>query len=223
MLLAELLHLPTLNGHASFLPASFNLTYTSTSSDFATARRYVSDLGLDPVVCGLNLETASWQPAPLPPSPALPLPFGVTLDFGQPGAQSELYLPYGWSGAEPAGRWTDGSVAEFAFRVPSRDRAVILSMQASGVEFGGPPGLVRISIEGHALAAWTPAVQKNTLRVTIPAAFIPPSGDIHMRLVESKPLRPKDYYTTSADDRRLGLFVRSATITQADATQSGTP
>ena len=47
---------------------------------------------------------------------------GDVVEFGKPGPNADGIIGWGWSGAEPWGRWIDGNSASLVFRVQQRDR-----------------------------------------------------------------------------------------------------
>ncbi len=204
MMLAEWLHLPTLNGHASFLPAHFGLGFAAGPFFHRRVSRYVADRGLGPSVCGLDLQHRSWEAAPLAAEPALGLNPGAAVEMGGSEAGAGGYLLRGWGAAEETGRWTIGMQADMAFTVPGAPGPLRLEVVASALALGGPPSPVTVLADGLPIAVWRPAGPLETLTADLPEA----AGTMRLEFVIADPRRPRDV-SPSPDDRALGLFVHS--------------
>ena len=209
MLIAELIHVPTIDGHASVLPPHHDRPAAEGGDRALAARRLVATLGLGGTVCGLDLAQHAWQPAPLP---AAPLPAGRRVPMQAPGGEAAAYLMQGWSVPEATGRWTDGRVAQIdaAVLVPGRDLAFNLSGQP--FPLGGPPTTIELFANGHRVATWRPAPGQQILSATIPAGWIGTDGSVSLRLAIASPRRPSEIVPpgggpASADTRQLGLWV----------------
>ena len=207
MLVAEWLHVPTLNGHASFLPAHFGLGFAAGPFFHDRVRRAVIDRGLGPRTCGLDLERRRWEAAPIAAGPALDLTPGLTVEMGGMEANAGGYLQQGWGAAEETGRWTVGRLAEMTFAVPGASRPLRLEVTASALTLGGPPSRVTVLADGEPVAEWTPAGPVETLKADLPGA----GPSVHLEFMVADPRRPRDF-SASPDDRSLGLFVHSLRI-----------
>lgn len=211
MLVAELVHRPTLNGHASFLPKDFHMGFT----DAADYRRQVVatalEAGLDEGLCSLDLVRLSWTPMEIP---QLTPPIDAAVDLGGTGDAAAGYLGAGWSGAEPQGRWTDGAAADLVFASPARGQDLTLALVASGFAPGGAASPVTVLANGQAVARWRPTAAQQTLAALIPASLATPDGHIRLRLVIARPASPLEARLGS-DARKLGLFVHSFTLHKA--------
>jgi len=77
---------------------------------------------------------------------------------------------------------------------------------------------VGVLVNGTQVAGWHPESGNDwSLQARIPAALVPPDGNLVLRLVIENPRRPADY-DDGADSRRLGLHMMSMEITRASAT-----
>lgn len=215
MLIAELVHIPTLNGHASFLPAGFALGPSDELGDTVRARSYAAARDLGDDICGLDTEKMVWLPAPLPASL---LPLGQPVRFGMPAVDAAPYLARGWSGAEQTGRWTEGPEAVIDFAAPVAGQNLTVALRGQPFSLGGPPSRISVFANGHALADWNPSPAPQTFRATIPAAWIAPHGNVSLRLIIASPRRPIDIPLDAGqapvmDRRQLGLWVESLVVT----------
>ena len=211
MLVAEMLRLPTFNGHASFLPPHFGFSFHDPAQYAASARDAVLGSGLEAGTCGLDLQRSQWSQHVVAVA-ALPLGQPVTLGGA---ATASAYVLGGWSGVEAAGRWTQGDLAEIAFAVPNPPADLVLTMQASA--FPGPGGQaspVRVVVNGRTLARWKPIAAPQTLSVRVPPGAIGPGGVVRLRLVIERPVSPFEM-GISPDHRPLGLFVERFQVDRA--------
>ena len=209
MLVAELVHRPTLNGHASFLPKDFHLGFDA--ADYrARVVATALGLGLDKGLCSLALVQLGW--APIGIRQVTP-PIDAAVDLGDTG-DAAGYLGQGWSGAEPQGRWTDGATADLVFDSPARGQDLILTLVASGFAPGGAASPVSVSANGREVAQWRPAAAPQALAALIPASLAAPDGHIRLRLLIAQPTSPLEA-KLGLDARKLGLFVHSFTLHKA--------
>lgn len=214
MLIAELIHLPTLNGHATLLPPDFRLG-PADGDVTRQVRAAAAAYHLTQAVCGLDLANMQWIPAPLP-APNLPL--GRTLLLERTG-DAAAYLMDGWSGGEDTGRWTNGAVSSLGFAVPLPVRDLDITLVAQPFMVGGGPGPITVSADGHTIATWTVVAGSQSLHAILPAASIASNGTISLVLTIANPHRPSDAVPAgqpaTTDGRLLGLFVHSLLVTAA--------
>ncbi len=210
MLVAELVHRPTLNGHASFLPKDFHLDFGDAAAYRAQVVATALGLGLDEGLCSLDLVHLSWTPI-LQITP----PIDAAVDLGGTGDAAAGYLGPGWSGAEPQGRWTDGSTADLVFASPARGQDLTLTLAASGFAPGKAASPVSVSVNGREVAQWQPTAAPQALTALIPASLVTLGGHVHLQLLIAQPVSPLEA-KLGQDARKLGLFVHSFTLRKAD-------
>ena len=211
MLLAEMLRLPTFNGHASFLPPHFGFSFHDKAQYAASARDAVLGSGLEAGTCGLNLQSPRWAEHVVA---LTPLPLGQPMVLGGAATASDYVLD-GWSGVEPSGRWTQGDLAEIAFTVTGTPGDLLLTMRASAFPGrGGQASPARVQVNGRFLTEWTPGAAPQTLIVRIPRDVIGPGGAVRLRLVIERPISPFEMGMTP-DHRPLGLFVERFQVDDA--------
>ncbi len=182
------------------------------------------DLRLDPTATPLHarqelvIGLPCWLPGQaercetplLLPPPVLPA--SGTIRFL--GAES-MFLGEGWSGQEPAGRWTDSEIAILRARLAQRQPGPLqLRLTASAyVPPGSAPLVVHLKVDAHDVASWIFTTGETTTRdATIPAAIADASPAIDIRLSIDNPRSPAVYAAGSSDQRRLGLFVRTLAL-----------
>jgi hypothetical protein len=161
--------------------------------------------------CWLPQRLYACAAADLIPPPTLPPDGVVAFDGSESG-----FLGGGWSDGDSGGRWTDGGRAVLRLRPAIAAPAYALTLDASAYLPGGAGPLdVRILANGRELLARRLATgDAVSLAAILPAdALDPPaSGSAVVTLVVANPRRPEDYDATSADARRLGLFVRRLSV-----------
>ncbi len=212
MLLAELLHLPTPNGHASFLPPGFGMGYATAAQYADTAPRALRVAGLERGMCGLDLQRDDWSTTPFP---SVHLALGAPVRFGRGGDATALLLD-GWSGAEPNGRWTDAAVAELEVQADAPAAGLILTLRAQGFDGLDGASPVDVQVDGQTVAHWTPGLDWQDLRATIPARLVGPGGLLRIRLLIARPVSPSSAGKGN-DARELGLFVDTLRLDAAVA------
>ena len=215
MLLAELAHVPTLNGHASFSPLGYRMGFAEPAS-YAVAVR-VSVAGQEPpqAICALDPRNGQWSLAA--PSPA-PVEYGRWTSLGS--GDGATYVLGGWSADQAAGRWTEGHEAGLVMSVgPGGD--VALSVAAEAFQGRSIPSPVDVLANGTLVAHWQPIVLQQTLTATIPRRLIAADGVLRIRFGITDPKRPADGRQPSRDMRQLGLFVERFRLDLAGAPAGG--
>lgn len=142
----------------------------------------------------------------LPPAPALPA--DGKIEF-RTGGNADPYLGFGWSGAEPSGRWTIGSSANLRVSLPPaqantnlrltlKTRPLITSQRNSQ-----PVGLL---VNGHEVykSTLTPENTQTPIEISVPATAVGATGALNMRFEIGHPSTPGG---NSQDTRLLGMFV----------------
>ena len=145
------------------------------------------------------------------PPPILPASRTIRFD----GAETR-FLGEGWSFLEPTGRWTDGDAATVRARIATHaDMPWQLRMTGSAyLPPGSRPLIVRLQIDGQDIATWTFTTgETTTMAATIPASVVRTSPTIDIRLLVGNPRSPITYAVGSHDDRQLGLFIRTLSLT----------
>ncbi len=204
MLVAEMVGLPTFNGHASFLPPNFGFSFHDLAQYSTAARSAVLASNLERGTCGLDLQTSRWVERAVV---LAPLVLGIRAEMGGATPNGSAYVLSGWSGVEPAGRWTEGDVAEIGFAVDHVPGDLILTLQASALPGkDGKASAVRVLAGQKVLADWQPGIASQALVVRVPHDVIGPDGAVRLRLSIVRPTAPVEI-GLSPDPRRLGLFV----------------
>ncbi len=216
MLLAELLHLPTPNGHASFLPAGFGMGFHDPASYADSAPMSILDRGIQAGMCGLDLQANRWTLADIGFAPAT---LGDGISFGV-GGTAGRYLLRGWSGAEPNGRWTEGPAARLGMQVEPAAGDVVLTLRASAFPGLGQPSAVDVFANDEPVASWRPIPALQSLQATIPRRVIAADGIVRIRLAILHPMSPLNA-GQGADPRPLGLFVEQLRLTQGPRQRLG--
>lgn len=206
MFLAEVLHLPTFNGHASFLPAGFMFGFNDLASYGAAVRTSLQSAdaqeGGAEGVCGLDLVQDRWV---APSIPVATVSMGEEVLFGAGGGGAGLLLR-GWSGQESAGRWSVGHDARLLMRVVAPPGGLTLTLDVQAFSGRGGPGTIGVFANGVAVATWQPSGAPERLAAFIPAGLIAADGVLQLRLAVARPMRPVDAGQGN-DPRLLGLFV----------------
>lgn len=147
---------------------------------------------------------------------------GQTISFNAPAA-SDRHLPYGWSIAEPWGRWTSHPQAQVILRI--EDRLVGPLDLVARVRAFIPPMVgrqeVTWSANGQELGHWTFTTYTETMserRLQIPRSAVHEDGTLRLDLRLSAAVSPEELGLTS-DPRRLGLGIGELTLTASDVTR----
>lgn len=123
-------------------------------------------------------------------------------------------LTGGFSGAEEWGRWTDGHTAELEIRVSPAARGVVISFQCMGyLPDGDSRQRVTVFLNEREKAQWRfdPSKNEGLRRLEVASDEIPLTGVLKIRLQIETPRSPAAY-GRSADDRQLGIGIRSVRV-----------
>lgn len=171
-----------------------------------------------PLAAGLLLVLLSWLllsscgkddpdaiEAAQPPSHVYEL--GETISFGTRG-KSHRHVLTGWGDTEPGFRWTDGTAAALAFRMPATNGGATLEVVASALTRQPqlPNQPVDVMIEGERIAHWEVA-ERKTYRAAVPEHLLSNAPtDWIVDFYIPKAVSPARL-GLGADFRRLGLQV----------------
>jgi hypothetical protein len=112
MLIAEFVHLPTINGVASYAPPDWNFG-SPTSADYPQRVKAFADSHQIKGLCQLDLKTRQWNSQPVFAATSARLAYW---DFaGQDIPADRLQ---GFGAVEPFGRWSEGKEASFRYSLP---------------------------------------------------------------------------------------------------------
>lgn len=219
MLLAEVRRLPTLNGNASFLPPGA-LPSPDDPAYLAAVARYIDDRQPLDGLCALDLAAMRWDTDPLPrlerSTPVMPLG-RILLTYGD--APAGPFLGSGWSGQEPAGRWSDGPFAMLRFAIPADAVAHTLRLELGGSGFVPPGGRDQVvtvtTVAGERLAQWQIGAAASVYAAIIPARVMGARGVVSLRLDIHAPISPRDAGMSTGDNRRLGIWITTLRLTEA--------
>jgi hypothetical protein len=139
---------------------------------------------------------------------------GDQLKFGEDAGDEDILLG-GWSHPEPAGRWTDGELAQILLQL---ERASgLLELEFEATPFLGDPGRrlgVDLIANEHVLTSVTfddSAVYPSTVRVPVPDTAIGPDGELLLSWRIHNPVSPAAA-GISTDQRLLGLLLRRVAV-----------
>ena len=158
----------------------------------------------------LGTDPSCRSAGPIPP-PVRPLGQPIPFD----ASAAPLLLP-GWSDGGPGALWTEGGQAGLHLRVQPAPADAWLVIEATAYVPPGSPALdVSVLAGGMERARFrlSDAVP-HTLRVPLPPDAFGSGGLLEVELVVNNPRRPSRW-TGSADNRQLGLRVRSLTVAPA--------
>lgn len=114
MVIAELVNLPTINGHASFTPPDWNFAAPARADYQQRVRAYARAHAISGL-CRLDLLNLQWQlDADVRPAPGVI----ARWDFAAPGNGGAMGLE-GFDAAEPFGRWSIAKQAWFRYALPA--------------------------------------------------------------------------------------------------------
>jgi hypothetical protein len=209
MMISELIRLPTINGISTFNPPDWELIWASVAGYRKRVRLYLNRHDLEDGICSLDLAERTWREV-RPTDLAWPvLAVDVTHAIGP--AAMDPFVDLGWDGAGPTGRWTIGASATLSFALPPPDGpARPIALDIEGAPFEGPgaaPSPITLEVNGHKLETWHPAPGSQHLRAVVPSEETR-RGVLQIRLEVAQPRSPREL-GMSADERPLGLFVRS--------------
>ncbi len=203
MVVAERLHLPTLNGHASFLPRYRDSSYSQQAEYEEGMAALALQAGLTAGLCELDLRSGVWTAVrmPEPAAPELGRPYRLSGDVGG------FTLGPGWSVSEPDGRWSDGDTGVLMFRNPRPDMPLRLTLRAKGYPPASPHA-ASISVDGIEVARWYPGPQARAMTAELPPR---PAGMVSVTIDIDHPRSPASL-GLGEDTRDLGLFVEAAEL-----------
>ncbi len=204
MLVAERVHLPTLNGHASFHPKYEDLSYTHEAEYEARMATVAMRAGVTRDLCKLDLRSGDWSRFTMPDAgaPLLGQPYRLT-----DNAAEGFILGRGWSHPDVEGRWTDGPTAVLLFRNPIPDRPLRLTLRVTGYPPASPRAAT-LSYDGLDVATWYPGSQPRAMVAELPPM---PDGVHSVTLRINAPRTPAEL-GLGPDRRQLGLFVEQAEL-----------
>ena len=204
MVVAEHLHIPTMNGHASFLPKYQDLSYGDQVEYEGRMATLAMQSGLGRQLCELDLRAGTWAPFRMPETVAPTIGQAYTIDDA---GDTGFIAGHGWANTEPAGRWLDGDTGTFVFRNPLPNKPLRLAIRAAGFPPTGPREAT-ISYEGFEVARWYPGPTARTM-----VAELPPRPDalVSVTIHINRPRSPAEL-GLGPDTRLLGLFVDTVTL-----------
>lgn len=132
---------------------------------------------------------------------------GETITFGIRG-KSHRHILTGWGDTEPGFRWSDGSAAALAFRMPATHAGVTLEVEATALTRQPqlPSQPVDVVIEGEKIAHWEVG-ERKTYRAVVPEHLLSREPtDWIVDFYIPKAVSPARL-GMGADFRRLGLQV----------------
>ena len=206
MIVAERLHVPTLNGYASFFPKYGDTSYSQQAEYEWRMATQAIHAGLTEGLCELDLQAGVWKPFLMPETagPALGRAYRLA-----DNAVDGFIVGSGWSGPEGGGRWIEGDTGMLIFRNPAPDKPMRLTLRVKGYPPSGPRAAM-ISYEGISAATWYPGSQPRDMVAELPPR---PDGLVRVTIQINAP-RSEAELGLGSDRRRLGLFVESAELSE---------
>jgi len=135
------------------------------------------------------------------------LSVGKRVVFSSPEAMQ--YLGEGWSAPEQGFRWTDGPIANMAFRLSGSDLArlqghrLALRMQVAGMTLQVPVQVANVLVNGKPAGEYSWRRESQAQIRTIDIPIIPDgAGQVHLEFRIRYPLEKR----TTVDTRALGLM-----------------
>jgi hypothetical protein len=222
MMVAESLHLPTINGFSTFNPPDWNFGFIRRPDYRQRVARYLDIHGLAQGVCALDLAHHTWTTTPELQLPQLMI--GTSIDLGKEGNGADQYLGQGWQSVDQTGRWGEGrwantDSAHLFFLLadpPSQDRTLHLNMNATAYGSSDhPPTAVTVAVNGTVIATWRPQPGAQILSAIIPRSLIGADRRLNIRLSVIPP--PKSWgFHKPKGSTRIGLFAHAFGISEDD-------
>jgi hypothetical protein len=168
-------------------------------------------------VVSMALATAPVETQRAPPSTvkaAIPMS-GLDIDFRQ-GGNAMQYAATGWAQSEDWGTWTDGSRAILRLKPASVGTSdLVLTVRARGfVVPQHPQQDIDVLLNGTAVGRWSfNSFEIVERELRLPASLVAGSDMLELTFVAPSARSPAEL-GLSADTRRLGIGVASATLRQ---------
>ncbi|MEZ5286093.1 MAG: hypothetical protein R2712_15040 [Vicinamibacterales bacterium] len=144
-----------------------------------------------------------------------PCRLGCIYAFGDAAADRVVLAVSGIAEREPHGRWTDGTRAVLACRLPAAGGVTI----QLDVEPFAPPSHPRqrlaIDVNGVHAGRWTLDAEPHRLIVTVPESVVAPDGRLWLELTLPDAIAPAAV-AGGADPRRLGVRLVAVRIEAAE-------
>ncbi|MTV40742.1 DUF7024 domain-containing protein [Duganella radicis] len=206
MLIAELVHLPTINGFASFNPPDWNFAAPAAPDYLLRVQAYAKTHQLQGL-CQLDLTSKRWHTRPVYVTTRARLGYWDLASKQLPAERLRGFGP-----AEPFGRWTEGREASFQYVLPAKAERATLSLKINLITAmvnDRHSQRVVVSVDGgekHEFVFKTTA--RATIALTVPAPAST-QGEIHLELPDA--VSPREL-GINADPRQLAIGVKSIEI-----------
>lgn len=206
MLIAELAHLPTINGFASFNPQDWNFASPTATDYLLRVQAYAKAHQLHGL-CQLDLADKRWHTRPVYLATKTRLGYWDLASKQIPAERLRGFGP-----AEPFGRWTEGREASFQYSLPEPPKRDTLSLKINLITAmvnDQHSQRVLVSVNGgekHEFVFKTTARASIALTVPAPAGT---QGEIRMELPDA--VSPR-VLGINADPRQLAIGVKSIEI-----------
>ena len=232
MMVAQALHLPTVNGYSGLKPPHWNFRDTNAANYQPLAMRWAMRRGITEGLCRLDIERGIWTVVAqdhdlLCAAGGCPISFSPSHEFEidlRQGGNSELFEDDFWSGAEPWGQWTDATRASLTFFVGTpRDLDFAASVHAL-LSARAPKQSVWIEANqcrvGELSFDLSQGTGPQTSSGIIPAACVDANGRIILRINTDRVRTPKALGIND-DSRPLGVGVERIVIRELSAASQG--
>ncbi|WP_371869719.1 DUF7024 domain-containing protein [Duganella flavida] len=206
MLIAELVHLPTINGFASFNPKDWNFASPAAPDYLLRVQAYAKAHQLQGL-CQLDLVDKRWHTKPVYLASKTRLGYWDLASKQIPAERLRGFGP-----AETFGRWTEGREASFQYALPEHAKRDTLSLKINLITAmvnDQHSQRVLVSVDGGEKHEF---VFKSNARASIALTVPAPTGtqgEIHMELPDA--VSPREL-GINADPRQLAIGVKSIEI-----------
>lgn len=241
IMIAQKVHVPTLNGYSGWSPQDWQMDKIKNPEYFRKVWEWANSHDLAQGLCSYDVTTATWDntgaeklqshvEAAIEASSTIKPGLVISLKDGSSGTS---FLADGWANPESDGTWTNGSVSTMIGLVPEwpdDDMAVQLSLHPFLVAQKHPSITVSVLANNQPVDHWTlnEATDGGTVdrTVRIPRALLKTSKVFKLEFHIDAPAVPKKLGVHPSDDRHLGLFVKQITFLEAShaaATRAAAP
>ena len=208
MMMAELRHVPTLNGAASFHPEGDDLLFIQEPGYLSRVANTVHRYGILDGLCAFDPSRKAWMTQAFP---KIDVTAGRMILLGtDAGAERPRYIGWGWADPEPGGAWTIGPAAELTLSIaPALVAAQPLELRMrtrSLVTPLAPPPRVVVFANDRQVAEWHPGSSEAIWRAELPKGLIGPDGELRLRFEIHSPRVPAEI-GLGKDPRALGMHV----------------
>jgi hypothetical protein len=223
MLVAAHVGIPTLNGHATFIPTGWMLKFASSADYPLRAYAYALKHGIEQSLCFFDLTAQTWSVIAGPPeAPNAHLAgsgvgSGDSIGFAS-GDSGSYMLSDGWSQPESWGTWAIGAASTISVRLKAQAFPQGVQFRLTAQAFL-PPAVqnkrIKLLLDGAEggvpIGDWILGPDAQEHSVCVPAGLIPQNRLLILRFSSEESFSPSDF-GSSADTRVLNFGVSHMTV-----------